>query len=557
MSHSPDGPTFSATELSHFVACSHLALLDRAAKSGGPTPPKYDDPALEVLWLRGLQHEARYEAALREQGLSVMRIEAPAPSNDSWQHHTAATLEAMRAGLEVIVQGGLWHGRWVGKPDFLRRTEGVSADVWAYDVVDTKLAREAKAGALLQVLLYADLVARLHGIAPERVHLALGGPEPRTETFRVADYAAYFRSARDRFLEYHANAPQELPRAPEPVAHCVVCPWDSRCTAERREIDHLSFVAGISRRQRDALTARGIHSLEALGRLTIPLEPPLERVAAPALARIRDQARIQLDGRIADAPRYELLPLVENEGLASLPQPSAGDLFFDFEGNPYALTHGIEYLFGFADAEGGYTAWWALTREEEKHAFERFIDFVMQRLEQHPDLHIYHFAPYETTALKRLMGFHGTREAEVDRLLRGGVFVDLLRVVKHGLRASVESYSIKKLEPLYGYAREVDLRQASTALARFDAWLEMGLYEESREALLREVEGYNRDDCRSTRCLRDWLETLRSRPRAGIRDADPASHARVGRPDRCARRGADGERGPRAIAHGWSSRGPC
>jgi uncharacterized protein len=153
MSNSPDNPPFSATELSHFVACAHLTLLDRAAKLGGPKPPKYNDPALEVLWQRGLQHEERYEAGLREQGLAVMRIEAPPPSRDSWQHHTAATLEAMKAGLEVIVQGGLWHGRWVGKPDFLRRMEEVSTGVWSYDVVDTKLTREAKAGALLQVLL--------------------------------------------------------------------------------------------------------------------------------------------------------------------------------------------------------------------------------------------------------------------------------------------------------------------------------------------------------------------------------------------------------------------
>ena len=97
---------------------------------------------------------------------------------------------------------------------------------------------------------------------------------------------------------------------------------------------------------------------------------------------------------------------------------------------------------------------------DEKARFEAFIDFVIARLNRHPDLHIYHYAPYEPTALKRLMGRHGTREAEVDRLLREGVLVDLYRAVRQGVRASVESYSIKKVEGLYGFARSVPLRSA-------------------------------------------------------------------------------------------------
>ena len=88
------------------------------------------------------------------------------------------------------------------------------------------------------------------------------------------------------------------------------------------------------------------------------------------------------------------------------------------------------------------------------------MDLFIERLERDPDLHIYHYAPYEPTALKRLMGRYGTREAEVDRLLREGVLVDLLRVVRQSLRASVESYSIKKMEAFYGFVREIDLRDA-------------------------------------------------------------------------------------------------
>ena len=102
------------------------------------------------------------------------------------------------------------------------------------------------------------------------------------------------------------------------------------------------------------------------------------------------------------------------------------------------------------------------------------MDFLMDRLERNPDLHIFHFAAYERTALARLMGRHATREDEVDRLLRGKVLVDLHRVVRQSLRASVESYSLKKLEPLYGFTRDVDLRDAGSSIAVFEQWLELG-----------------------------------------------------------------------------------
>ena len=138
------------------------------------------------------------------------------------------------------------------------------------------------------------------------------------------------------------------------------------------------------------------------------------------------------------------------------------------------------------------------------------MDLIMDRLAVDPSLHIYHYAPYEPTAVKRLAGRHGTREEEVDRLLRGDVFVDLYRAVRQGIRASVESYSIKRLEPLYDFGREVDLRDAGSSIVEFETWLELGQGEEREEVLAR-IEEYNRDDCLSTWYLRNWLEGQRAK----------------------------------------------
>src|SRR5207245_2685599 len=181
------------------------------------------------------------------------------------------------------------------------------------------------------------------------------------------------------------------------------------------------------------------------------------QTCALPIYRLAQQAELQVRQRVTGRVHYELLPPEgPGRGLGALPAPSAGDLFFDIEGDPFAEGDGLEYLFGVVELVDGsprYHAFWAHSRAEEKHAFEQLVDLLVERLDRDPGLHVYHYAPYEPTALKRLMGRHGTREDEVDRLLRGRVLVDLYQVVRQGVRMSQESYSIKKLEPLYAPAR--------------------------------------------------------------------------------------------------------
>ena len=173
---------------------------------------------------------------------------------------------------------------------------------------------------------------------------------------------------------------------------------------------------------------------------------------------------MQLEGRLAGSPLHELLPVEPGRGLARLPAPSAGDLFLDLEDDAFACDGGREYLFGLVQAAAGRSARWAFTDAEEREAFEAVVDEIMRSWAADPGMHVYHYAPYEPAALKRLMGRHASREREIDRMLRAGLFVDLYAVVKQALRASVESYSIKDLEPLYGFSRSVALPDARTHL---------------------------------------------------------------------------------------------
>jgi predicted RecB family nuclease len=301
---------------------------------------------------------------------------------------------------------------------------------------------------------------------------------------------------------------------PDPVEHCDICRWRQVCDKRRHDDDHLCLVAGISKLQINELKARAIATVRGLASMPTPLDWKPSRGSADSYVRIREQARIVVEAREAGTGKFELLPVEHGFGLTRLAEPSVGDIFFDIEGDPFVGEHGLEYLFGylFKDGHGAlvYEGDWAFTRADEKRAFEKFVDFVMARWARFPDLHVYHYAPYEPAALKRLMGRYATREEEVDRMLRAGLFVDLYYVVRHGLRASVESYSIKRLEPFCGFQRETPLSDANAALADLQANLELDDAPSISDETKATVRAYNTDDCRSALILRDWLETQRA-----------------------------------------------
>jgi len=502
-------PRLSASDLANHLGCRHLTALDLEAAHGRLSPPTWRDPALEVLQQRGFEHEAQYLDHLRGRGMAVLDV-----STDGDGSAFDATAAAMRNGADVIVQATLAEGEWFGRADILQRVPVASAlGAWSYEVIDTKLARETRAGTILQLCLYSDIVRSVQGRLPEFMHVVSPGTDFEPETFRVHDYLAYYRFVRSRLAgAVTANEEGVGGTYPDPVPQCDVCRWWSACDRRRRDDDHLSLVAGVSKLQRRELGAWGVQSLAELAQLPLPLDRKPSRGAVDGYVRVREQARVQLEGREQKRPIYELLAREPERGLARLPLPCPGDIFFDIEGDPFVGTGGLEYLLGWVvddDGSPAYGSRWATNGAQERAAFEAFIDDVMDRWARHPDMHIYHFAPYEPGAMKRLMGRYATREDEVDRLLRAGVFVDLYSITKQSLRASVERYSIKDLEQFYGYEREVELREASKNLRAFERALELGQVEASPEDVRTAVETYNRDDCVSTLRLRDWLEQLR------------------------------------------------
>ena len=500
------GLYFSATDLVNFIECEHLTALDLRGLSDGEfraSKVKQDESA-ELIARKGTEHEHAYLERLRSEGRVVVDIAA---AGGSLADKVARTLVAMREGPDVIFQATLQSGSLFGHADFLMRVDGQPSVFgnWRYEVADTKLARSPKAKFLVQLAFYSQLLASAQEADPCQMHLVLGDQSQRS--FRCADYMHYFRALLARFearvAELSANAAVTYPL---PCSHCDLCSWRVVCESRRLDDDHLSQVANISRVHWFKLEAQGINTMAKLAAL--PVGATLPRMNPEVLARLQSQASLQDRAKRTGNREVLVLP-VDHEserGFMRLPAPATGDLFFDMEGDPLEIG-GLEYLFGLWFEEHGawqFKAFWAHSRAEERIAFEQFMDFVSAHRRRYPLAHIYHYASYEETALKRLASFHATREVELDNLLRQRALVDLYKVVKEGIRISEPSYSIKYVEHFYRPARAGGVQNAGASIVFYERW------RETQDAqLLQDIEDYNRDDVVSTQQLRDWLLTLR------------------------------------------------
>ncbi len=528
----------AATDVSNHLACRHLTQLELAVARGQRSAPDWAAPDLAVIRELGARHEQAYlEFLENEKKLKVVRL--PQMGNDD--ELVAETLRLMDESADVIAQGALRDGLWFGRPDVLLKVERPSRKwKWSYEVQDTKLARETKATTILQLSMYSELLGIAQGgkpeFAPETMWVITPGGGFKGEKYRVADYAAYYRYVKREVLkssgEWRVPSGEKRPIAqlgfrfeddarletyPEPVEHCNVCRWFKECDERRHMDDHLSLVAGIRRQQRKDLEEWKVDSMAKLAVLPIPLQQRPKRGSREGFQQVREQARVQVKGRTANQLVHEaILPVAEGMGFCRLPEPNRQDMFVDLEGDPFAGQKGQQYLFGFVARDSGgalaYEKRWSLNPDEEKEGLEWLLDEIVRRWTEEPGMHVYHYGANEPGAFKRLMGQYATREDEMDRLLRGGIFVDLHRVVKQGLRASVEEYSLKKMEAFYGFERKTSLDVSRTAMRYIEHRLELGwkdekLKDEHREAM----EGYNREDCESTAALRDWLEAERKK----------------------------------------------
>lgn len=492
---------YSASDLAAAARCEYALLKAFDVKLGRRQAVAVTDELLTRTADLGDEHERRRLAELREEAGEVTVIGRPPYTDPGLRAAAAQTMRAVADRAPVIYQAAMFDGRFAGFADFLVFGED------GYRVTDTKLARSAKVEALLQLAAYADTLAAAGvPVAPD-AELVLGdGAVVRYQLDELVPVYRARRAALQQLLDSHHAGGRAVRWSDEHVRACFRCP---DCDEQVRETDDLLLVAGMRVSQRARLLEAGITTVTALAAHPGRVDGLSERAITGLVA----QAALQTAPRVDGKPPYEV---IDAQPLMVLPDPDRGDLFFDFEGDPLWTADGrdwgLEYLFGVLDMTGDFTPLWAHDRPGEKAALRAFLDLVRKRRKRYPKMHVYHYAPYEKTALLRLAGRHGTGEDEVDELLRNGVLVDLFPLVRKTVRVGAESYSIKKLEPLYmgSHLRDGDVTTATDSITQYAVF--SGLRAEGRDdeaaTVLKQIEDYNHYDCTSTRRLRDWLMTL-------------------------------------------------
>ncbi|MFI7481441.1 TM0106 family RecB-like putative nuclease [Kocuria sp. M1R5S2] len=511
---------WSASDLTAATGCEYALLRSLDYKLGrADAIEEKKNSFLQHLGRLGDRHEARLlEDLQRERNVAVLDHIKPPYTMVKVGAAAQATHDAFLDEPDVIYQTAFFDGEFFGYADFIERAD----DGWV--VCDAKLARSAKPKALLQLGAYAHQIQRMGLPLSSTVSLLLGNGE--RADFRVSDVLPVFLERREQLrhlLSSHQAGGVAVTWGDERLIACGKCP---ECHASASAANDLIGVAGMRMEQR-----RKLHAAEPAIRTIADLAASTARPTGMVQAtfeKLRAQAGLQwkqmqaADGSVA----FELTDTASTM-LALLPAPSEGDLFFDFEGDPLydegdLSRVGLEYLWGVLDPAEKYAAIWAHNSTEEREAFISFMDIVAERRAQHPDMHIYHYASYETTALKRLAMRYQTKEKALDDLLRSEVFVDLYATVRGSVRVGQPSYSIKKLEPLY----MGDQLRPDDDDAVGDGGASVVAYHEHRqlqdhdpaaaEARLVSLADYNQYDCLSTLRLRDWL--LERAVEAGVDD---------------------------------------
>jgi uncharacterized protein len=488
----------SASDLNAYLGCAHsISLSLRKLLDPECLPPEAaDDEEAKLVAEAGNEHEHNYLRQMKSQ-TAVVEISSDGPIEERIQ----ATVDAMLGGAPIIYQAAFQHGPWHGFADFLRRVDEPSGlNGWSYEPIDTKLAREPRAKHLVQLGLYGDLIETVQDRQPEKLHIVLGSGEEHS--FAAKDFHYTIAASKDRYLGFVDGGAQGT--SPEPCSACKLCGWRDVCADAWERTDHLCRVAGLNRPQAKKLRAAGISTLTGLAQA--PSGTLVPKLAAGTFEKLRAQADLQLRGAI-NGSLVELLPFEAARGFLRLPKPDPADLFFDLEGDPLH-EGGLEYLWGvhFRDGAGQkqFTFHWAHDRPAEQAAFEAIVDWFTAHVAEHPRAHIYHYASYELTVLRRLSTAFASREDEVDTLLRGEKFVDLFTVARAAIRTSERDMSLKTLEHFFAPKREEAVKAAGESIVQYHRWLECG-----DQSLLDSILAYNRVDCENTEGLRDWLISQR------------------------------------------------
>ena len=405
--------------------------------------------------------------------------------------------------FDVIVQPTIKRDSFVGRADFLIFNKKTGL----YEVMDAKLAKQIKSEFLLQVCGYAWMLEEYQDNVSKYGWFFLG--DESVEKFKIHEFYRFFLELKNEFIQAVDN--YSLDEFPNPRKWEVFEEYSDAANLYWKKNNSLELIADISSRQIDILERNGYSSMKDVSNIQ---ESSLTKLPSKSLDKLKRQANAQvlsdddfthIELRNGDESIYFLHSL--------LPPENNGDIYFDLEGYPFydiRSEYTMEYLYGVAyKNDNGEMIFkddlWADNEFEEKEIFNKFVNWVEERIKNYPNLKIYHYAHYEKTSLLKSAQKFGIHEIEIDNWIREGRLVDLFKVVKKAFIVGKDSYSLKRIEEIAGYKRELDLNSGIDSIYYFEKYLAT-----KDEKIKNEILMYNKDDCIATKVVCDWLREMQS-----------------------------------------------
>jgi uncharacterized protein len=475
----------TAQALYNITKCAHRVYLDA---NGDPKDRSEVGSFVKLLWELGLQTEREYISTLG--GLPIADLSGQ-EIDPAWQE----TDRLMREGAELIYQGCLVDGSFVGRPDvLLKRTDRTSRfGAYLYEPIDIKAGKgwEERDGKrtkfknhyALQILFYRMLLDRIQGAS-----LPVGrivNVEKKLESFDVADFEQEFHQA---LAEAQRLVSGQETSEPVLGSQCQLCQWYRRCerwVTEHSDPTGLFFVGKVKFRLKEV----GLNTIQDIAAMNPAeyLKPPkkVPGMAEKSLIRMKERARVRLAGK------------PEIRSGFSFPQ-GAREVYFDIEDDP---TRGVTYLFGLLikdrDAVPVFQYFVARKPEEEEQTVRAFWNF----LKASKDDVFYVYSPKERTTLRQLLERYSLEEAVFEdyKTREFDLYTDLVVPFSDW---PTYSYGIKQIAKIIGFKwRDPDPSGANSI-----AWYNQYLANPSDEAPLQRILTYNEDDCIAMVAVKDYFE---------------------------------------------------
>ncbi len=506
-------------------SCEHCYKLAMAVGAGSQwalnAVADFIEPKEKFIFIQGRKYE---EFRLAE-------IKASLPEGDFIELPERAkfdqTLDALRAGIPVIAQARLEYDYsgivMTGYADLLVRQDyelrfvdsklvavKIAEDSTKYRILDIKNSTEPADLYWLQLATYFEALKDA-GFASSHELGIVGKSE--MAYLEIDTALEKLKSQRADMLSLLlATSPAEASQWRDLVKHCpkpgvcddIYCTYPKLCDHDRLELDLFTQMYRNASSLPKKLEPHGITTVGQVAAL--PDDADLAGVPRDALRELILEARMIGNQKRGLDPKYVL----RARPTLVLPEPSAGDLFFDLEWYPAMFGKNLNYIFGSVDVTGRFISFIANSYEEERQAFVDFIDFALARRVEHPDMHIYHWSSPEPNGLRDLAEFYGVYEFEAAQVIE--FMVDLLKVARNWLLVGCGGYSLKRIEKYY---RENQPRETNTGDGADSVWQyynflkarEAGQEAEAQK-IIQDIYAYNEDDCLSTLGAYNWLRGI-------------------------------------------------